>query len=71
MIKLFYKLWAFLIKERKNDTLFIRLIIYNNFNYVDINNYLIKINLNSFLILFNLIKLIKFNDYINIINKIL
>ena len=51
--------------------LFIRLIIYNNFNYININDYLIEINLNNFLILFDLIKSIKFNDYKNIVNEIL
>ena len=61
----------FFNKRRKNDTLFIRLIIYNNFNYININNCLIRINSNNFLILFNLIKSIKFNDYINIVNEIL
>ena len=60
-----------MIEERKDDTLFIRLIIYNNFNYIDVNDYLIKINLNNFLILFNVMKSIKFNNYINIVNKIL
>ena len=59
------------LDKRKKNALFIYLIIYNNFNYVNINDYLIKINLNNFLILFNSIKLIKFNNYINIINKIL
>ena len=60
-----------MIKERKNNTLFIRLIAYNSFNYIDIDNYLIKINLNNFLILFNLMKSIEFNNYINIVNEIL
>ena len=60
-----------MIEKRKNKTLFIYLIAYNNFNYINIDNYLIKINSNNLLILFNLIKLIKFNDYINIVNEIL
>ena len=60
-----------MIKEKKNNILFIHLIAYNDFNYINIDNYLITINLNNFLILFNLIKLIKFNDYINILNEIL
>ena len=71
MIKLFYKSKTFLIRERKDDILFIYLITYDNFNYININDYLIRINSNNFLILFNLIKSIKFNDYINIVNKIL
>ena len=57
--------------DKKNDTLFIRLIVYNSFNYINIDNYLIRISSNNFLILFNLIKIIKFNDYINVVNKIL
>ena len=55
----------------KNEKWFIRLIAYNNFNYINIDDYLIKINSNNLLILFNSIKSIKFNDYINIVNKIL
>ena len=47
------------------------IISFVNINYVDIDNYLKEINSNNCLILCNLIKSIKFNDYINIINEIL
>ena len=60
-----------MIEKRKNNKLFIRLIVYNNFNYVSINNYLIGVNSNNLLILFDLIKSIEFNNYINIVNEIL
>ena len=61
----------FFNKRKKNDTLFIYLIINNNFNYVNDNYYLININAYNFLIFFNLMKFIIFNNYIYIINEIL
>ena len=51
--------------------LFINLYAYNNFIDLYINNNLINVNSNNLLILFYLIKLITFNNYIYIVNKIL
>ena len=58
---------TFLIKK----TLFINLYARNNFINLNINKCLININSNNFFILFYLIKLIVFNNYISIINEIL
>ena len=62
---------SFLIGGKKDNTLFTRLIAYNNFSYINIDDCLIRVNLNNLLILFNLIKSIEFNNYINIVNEIL
>ena len=61
----------FLIKERKNNSLFINLIVYNSFSDVSIDNYLIDISAYNLLILLDLIKLIIFNNYISVVNEIL
>ena len=57
--------------KKKNNTLFINLCVYNNFIDLNIDNCLININSNNFLILFYLIKSIIFNNYICIVNEIL
>ena len=51
--------------------LFINLCARDNFIDLNINNYLININSNDFLILSYLIKSIIFNNYIYIVNEIL
>ena len=51
--------------------LFVNLCVHNNFIDLSINSYLININSNNFLILLYLMKLIIFNNYIYIVNKIL
>ena len=51
--------------------LFINLYVRNNFIDLNINNCLININSNNLLILFYLIKLIVFNNYICIVNEML
>ena len=51
--------------------MFINLCARDNFIDLNINNCLINVNSNNFLILFHLMKSIVFNDYIYIVNEIL
>ena len=60
-----------MIWERKDNTLFINLYVYNNFIDLSINIYLININSNNLLILLYSIKSIVFNNYICIVNEML
>ena len=57
--------------NKKNDAMFIDLIINNDFKCVNDDYCLINVNAYNFLILFDLMKFVIFNDHVYIINEML